>query len=820
MIRKTIFKNRIPHLRLESDADFKNYYSLSFVIGIGILVSITMFVIATSYHHSFRKYQFSELVNSSHSFVESQFQNQKLHFKIFKDLILNSNFPINDISLDWIGKRMGETEFSCLYFVVWNGHQHKVEKVNRGIEDKWCKSNLFLKAFGAVKSGDTVEVVSLDKSKIVRKYLVFTGYLSRISKNKKSYLVGYLPIDRISITAHSDIPLSMEFLDYKSISENAKPEPIVGETKVVKALFLDGNKFEVVYFSAQRQESMIWPWMTLLLGFIITGLTSYFYLKLLIYSTQTARKVNEKTFELKLATENAIRSNETKSKFLANVSHDVRTPLNLMLGMSELLVETELDAQQLEYVTSFSRAGYHLLELINGVLDIARIESGELVARFESVALPDFIANIAQIVSGECRRKKLNFSYNIETSVPRHILTDSTLLRQVLLNLLFNSMKFTPRGDIQLNVECTEFGDNQSNFIFTVNDTGEGIPKADLEKIFEAFHQNSPCGSDLGVGLGLSIVKSIVNHLGGEVKVDSQVGYGSTFRVELKLRHDSHDSWLDRHLDKKPQLQDKRVFLYCHTELKQHFLKNSLEHLGCSVTIYLTGEDALRTLENKTSQFDYFIIDLVSDTIGGLELLKLAKLKKSILPKVFVMCPLVHRENDLVDLEKIGVENIVFKPVNMDVLIKNLASGTGNEKTQMLSLIKSHKIALDKPLNIIVAEDDLDNRILISHYLQGDDVNIYFAEDGSVALDKYTLSHQDFDLIVTDIQMPRMDGFQLIKNVRKFEDENGLNEIPIIVLTADAQRDQINKLEIMGASEYLTKPITKSKLKQTIVNWS
>lgn len=811
-------ETRERYLTFNSKLEMNNFYYLSLVVAVGVFLSIIAFIFSAEFQYKNKKQAEASKINSIHYLFESQLQNQKLHLDIIKDLTTESLLAKNSVSLARVKERLLLTKISCLYLVDWDDGRQNIKDLELSVQDTYCRREFELdihKDLLTDKSG--LQLITLHNDKKIMKYFVFKYSLNPTKNSSHRYLLGFLPIQLLlpMDTPNVSISVKEQKLTYTKIKNQRIRDDVTRKT-----LFIEGKQFVLKYESKDftHFSYMLWPWIVLFGGFFLTGIFSYFYYTLLAYSSDISRRVKTKTKELELATKEAIKANSMKSKFLAGVSHDVRTPLNLMLGMAELLQETELDCLQKEYVQNFERAGNHLLDLINGVLDIARIESGEFISNPEKISLPDFIVNTSRFISGDCRRRKINYSFRIHPNVPKSITIDQKLLREVLINLLHNSIKFTQRGEISLEVLADNISPTESDFIFRVKDTGEGMPSKDLDIIFEAFQQGEKGNRDLGVGLGLSIVKSIVDHLGGSIEVNSRLGMGTVFEVRLRIHNHGCDSWLESFSEYKESLNGKVFFLYCESEMKTIFLQETLEYFGSHVAVCNRGSHAVDILKKNANTFDYILVDVVNSSMGGLELIQASELSSQALSNTFVLCPLVHRDRDHETIAAMGLKHVIYKPVYIQNLIKTIVHGDSEPLPNDISSSYINKV--DHCLNLLVAEDDMDNRNLIEAYLKNDDINIYFANDGQVAYEKYRQFPQSFDLVITDLQMPNMDGFQLIAAIRKLEDKNGLPNIPLLVLTADAQPEQVTRILKMGANDYMTKPIRKNKLREMIIKFS
>lgn len=547
---------------------------------------------------------------------------------------------------------------------------------------------------------------------------------------------------------------------------------------------------------------------------MIHVVTAFFLVRFYRQRKEMRAELRHQTENLQRATDFAEQASRTKSRFLANVSHEVRTPLNLILGMADLLEETSLNVEQKNYVSTFKRSGKHLLGIINDILDVARIESGEVAYEERDVDLISVIEAVSDFVSTACRTKKLSYNYYVEPTVPRYIKGDPTRIRQILINLINNAMKFTQKGEISLGVYCADTVDavtGKKNLYFEVKDTGIGIPQKEVDKIFKEFYQvdSASTRSQGGVGLGLSIVKTYVDHLGGTIDVRSKVGVGTTFTVRFAVTPILGEGWLKEVSIHHPAIAGRKIFLLTPNLTLRRFLKESFESFGCKVVCAEFGRLGLNIALDE--DFDHYIIDVIGQDMNGLEFIR--QLEPESTERFIVLCPLVHRNKDTATFKELHITNICYTPIKLNDLVSCMLHEKPIGLKNVLAFRNVPK-SQDAPgaLKVLIAEDDVDNQNLIKAYLAQYDVEHDFAENGQIAFDRYIRSPEKLDLVITDLQMPIIDGFELIKKIRHYEKEKSLEPIPIVVLTADAQPDQIRNMRNLGGNEYITKPVSKNKL--------
>lgn len=819
-------------LDLEAKSNLKDYFLLTTVIGIGLFVCIIAFTMLAKLQYDRAHQDFEVRVNSVHETIEASIHNHALHFEILVKMIFESRSAAGEDTYAWLKPRIEKTNFECIEVLEINTKTAKVvgNTILKGKDRCSAQESLLaLAEFDRREWSKNLENASNPdiKSRQVDA-LHFASLISKVSQDRERFLVAFLKPQRSGID--HDLPLQLKIHTYRAedfiekgsiadisiVSAAREVEGTAGPYARFRWTNL-GNRYIGLEYSPIKGSlnvDMTWPWIILLLGIIIVTMLASIVYSLVNRNVEVHREVKNKTKELQVATEVAVLANKTKSRFLANVSHEVRTPLNLILGMAELLRETKLANEQSQYVSTFSSAGKHLLDLIDDLLDVARIESGEFEVRKEELDLFSLIEGVADMVHTACQKKKLEFSYYISPSVPRLIVGDSKRIRQILINLLNNAIKFTSKGGIVLSVSKE---DNKSSgkgvdIVFEVKDSGIGISQSQLEAIFNEFHRTSEARQtdNSGVGLGLSIVRTFVSHLGGTVKVESHKGLGSTFTVHLPSYVDEPVSWLNDFSQAQIFLKGKKGFVLAAQMTDCRFFQDSLEAMGCEVKCVNSDEVALQLLKRKSDEFDFIVVDIVGAGSAGVDFVRRLQLKPGKLKHLHMICTSVKPEV-IRRLKEVDRENFYSKPIKMGTIVNSIAGIKPSRVSFEGSEISGGEQRLGK-LSLLIAEDDLENQNLIQAFLSNQNVDLYFAANGYIALDYYKKMNTRIDLVITDIQMPVMDGFELTKNIRLFEQSQSVSECPIVVLTADAQEEQVSRLKALGADEYLTKPINKKSL--------
>ncbi|MCB0394228.1 MAG: response regulator, partial [Bdellovibrionales bacterium] len=565
-------------------------------------------------------------------------------------------------------------------------------------------------------------------------------------------------------------------------------------------------------------EKVGWPWFVLMGCLLLTFLLSAWIMGLMRRNVEVQEMVRIRTAELESEKRKAENANSAKSRFLANMSHEVRTPLNIILGMTELLTETELEEQQLSNLKTISRSAYHLLSLIEDILEMNRLEADELELANDRFNIKMVVNEVVRFVATPIRTKKLRFHYYISPDVPRFLVGDARRLKQVILNLINNSLKFTDSGFVSLEIRVLKSNGNHVELEFVVSDSGIGIKNEDRERIFKSFVQLDPSSTRNkgGVGLGLSIVKTYVEKMGGLVEIDSNVEVGTRIRAKLGFElADGMSRWIDAY-DLRADLIGKRVYVLCSSDIDFQNISDSLEYFGAIVEHEKSGQKFASDFLEVVDRNDFLILDSDLDDMGAVEGLGLNRklLKKT--DRMIVLLHQKHRKDDVAILNSMGIERICFRPLLFNEFFKALQFGKTYSSKPYRSESKPVEGIVPNTLPVLIAEDDPDNRVLIGAFLKPMNLNLTFASDGLDALEKFKKIRPQ--IVITDIQMPRLDGFGFLKAAQEhLETERESQECYFMVLTADAMPEQIAEAKKYGVEEYLTKPIRKKDLIQKTI---